>query len=143
MNCLDAQRVSAGIIYRESRLPSGNTEVTDYSCLAALCHSLITVCKIRFSNAGPTGLDAVPAVLESEVALMCSELGNESLGLTAPWEKSKGEVGGLKWWTGCHVSTSGGIEKAVINAAAIGGDFEAKCVSPACSSNAEQRIFQK
>ena len=65
----------------------------------------------------------MPSVLESEVALMCSELGNESLGQTAPWQKSEGEVGGLKWWTGCHVSTSGGIEKAVINAAAIGRDL--------------------
>lgn len=73
--------------------------------------------------AGPTEIDAVPSVLESEVALMCSELGNDSLGQTAPWEKSEGQVGGLKWWTGCHVSTSGGIEKAVINAAAIGRDL--------------------
>ena len=69
---------------------------------------------------GPTEIDAVPSVLKSEVALMCSELGNKSLGQTAPWEKSEGVVGGLKWWTGCHVSTSGGIERAVINAAAIG-----------------------
>lgn len=51
---------------------------------------------------------------------MCAELGNEDLGLTAPWVKADGLVGGLRWWTGCHVSTSGGMERAVINAAAIG-----------------------
>ena len=59
-------------------------------------------------------------VLDTEVTRMCAELGNESLGLIAPWDRSEGAVGGLRWWTGCHVSTSGGMEKAVVNAAAIG-----------------------
>lgn len=70
--------------------------------------------------AGPAALDTVPPVLDSEVTRMCAELGNEALGRTAPWDKIDGKVGGLQWWTGCHVSTSGGMEKAVINAAAIG-----------------------
>lgn len=65
-------------------------------------------------------MDEAPAVLDSQVALMCAELGDDSLGLTAPWQKGEGSVGGLKWWTGCHVSTSGGMERAVVNAAAIG-----------------------
>ena len=65
-------------------------------------------------------VDALPAVLGAEVARMCLELGDESLGSTAPWERDGGAVGGLRWWTGCHTSTSGGMERSVINAAAIG-----------------------
>jgi len=51
---------------------------------------------------------------------MCQELGDESLGMTAPWSRKGNAVGGLRWWTGCHTSTAGGMERAVINAAAIG-----------------------
>jgi len=57
---------------------------------------------------------------------MCQELGDDSLGRTAPWEREDGAVGGLRWWTGCHTSTSGGMEKAVINAAAIGQPHPSK-----------------
>ena len=82
---------------------------------------------------GSTKLDAVPPVLESQVALMCAELGDESLSLTAPWDKSDGSVGGLRWWTGCHVSTSGGMERAVVNAAAIGTASRALCQADAAA----------
>lgn len=51
---------------------------------------------------------------------MCGELGSVDLGQTAPWKRTGQAVGGRKWWVGCHVSTSGGLERAVVNAAAVG-----------------------
>lgn len=51
---------------------------------------------------------------------MCEELGNARLADTAPWQHEDGRVGGSRMWVGCHVSTAGGMERAVINAAAIG-----------------------
>lgn len=72
------------------------------------------------SGSGPQDVGALPAVLETEVARICEELGDERLGMTAPWTRQGNAVGGLRWWTGCHTSTAGGMERAVINAAAIG-----------------------
>lgn len=71
-------------------------------------------------SAGETAPGEVPQVLKDEIQRMCEELGDPRLGQTAPWVKADGSVGGRRWWTGCHVSTSGGMERAVINAASIG-----------------------
>ena len=66
--------------------------------------------------------DDMKAMPRSEIVIRgsCRELGNDSLGMTAPWKLEDGLVGGARKWVGCHVSISGGMEKAVINAAACG-----------------------
>lgn len=69
---------------------------------------------------GKSGIAERPLVLDSDVQRMCEELGNDRLGQTAPWQREANSIGGLKWWTGCHCSSSGGVDRAVINAAATG-----------------------
>ena len=83
---------------------------------------------------GKSGIAERPLVLDSDVQRMCEELGNDRLGQTAPWQREANSIGGMKWWTGCHCSSSGGVDRAVINAAATGiacstiGPFT--CISP-------------
>ena len=64
--------------------------------------------------------DQLPRVLNDEIQRMCQELGNDRLAMTAPWDRSGGAVGSSHMWVGCHVSTAGGMERAVLHAAAIG-----------------------
>jgi hypothetical protein len=90
----------------------------------------MTAWHLRDAGSGPQDVGALPAVLETEVARICEELGDERLGMTAPWTRQGNAVGGLRWWTGCHTSTAGGMERAVINAAAIGES----CITCKCDN---------
>ena len=71
---------------------------------------------------GKSNVWEAPAALETQVEEMCQELKNDNLGRLAPFERSENDIGGLEWWTGCHCSTAGGLERAVMNAAATGAN---------------------